>query len=108
MKTRSTIRPADFEITEIGTAKEILKAENINEIVDEQGTCYEYDLYLSTSTAKDYSDLVKDIIHARYPYDEELKLINIGIADSASPPYVAYREYVAFAKMEAAKRYAGE
>lgn len=108
MKTRSTIRPDAFKITEIGTVKEILKAENVQEITDGQGPCYEYDLYLFASTAKNYSDLVKDIIHTRYPYDEELKLINIGIADSASPPYLAYREYVVFAKMEAAKWYTSE
>jgi hypothetical protein len=33
-------------------------------------------------------------IREAYPVDEEFRIINAGIADSADPEYIVYRQYI--------------
>lgn len=45
-----------------------------------------------------YNAAVQERIHALYSYDDEIKLINLGVGDSADAEYAAYRVFVAQTK----------
>ena len=40
------------------------------------------------------NELVIDLIRERYGYDDEIKLLNIALADAENEEYLAYRAYV--------------
>ncbi len=49
----------------------------------------------SSRIYQDVNEIVKAMIRKKYSHDDELKLLNLAVADSADVEYAAYREYVA-------------
>ena len=59
---------------------------------------YSFDSYRESFTALTYQELLVNIIHTRYTYDDENNLINDFIDGGENPKYRAYRNYVSWAK----------
>lgn len=95
MKTQSTIKPNKFKINSLGGFKEVILCENIIETQNEEGdTLYEYDMTLAKTKSQTRDDLISDLIHLKYSYDQEIALLNKGLQDVNNVEYVAYRAYV--------------
>ena len=99
MKNQSTIRPNKFKINDLGRFKEVILCENIIETQNEDGdTLYEYDMVMTTTKSQTRDDLIADLIHLKYTYDQEIALLNKGLQDVNNSEYIAYRNYVAECK----------
>jgi hypothetical protein len=95
MKTQSTVRPNKFKINDLGRFKEVILCENIIETQNEEGdTLYEYDMTMATTQSQTRDDLIADLIHLKYTYDQEIALLNKGLQDVNNIEYIAYRDYV--------------
>jgi hypothetical protein len=95
MKTQSTVRPNKFKINDLGRFKEVILCENIIETQNEEGdTLYEYDMTMETTQSQTRDDLIADLIHLKYTYDQEIALLNKGLQDVNNIEYIAYRDYV--------------
>jgi len=93
MKAQSTIRPERFKIIDLGIKKELVLCENINEITNEENEIlYAYDMTMQTVGS--HSNVIADLIHLKYTYDDELSLLNKGLLDSQNQSYITYRDYV--------------
>lgn len=107
--------PQRFEITPLSEGVFDVKiSENITEAVisrpkrdtaneAEEIKGYKRDLYTAVVRAKDYGSFIAGIIHIKYNSDDEIALINKGIADAENEEYKAYRAFVTDVKAEAAK-----
>jgi hypothetical protein len=95
MKTQSTFKPNKFKINDLGRFKEVILCENIIETQNEEGdTLYEYDMTMATTQSQTRDDLIADLIHLKYTYDQEIALLNKGLQDVNNIEYIAYRDYV--------------
>jgi hypothetical protein len=95
MKTQSTVKPDKFKINDLGRFKEVILCENIIETQNEEGdTLYEYDMTMATTQSQTRDDLIADLIHLKYTYDQEIALLNKGLQDVNNIEYIAYRDYV--------------
>lgn len=95
MKTQSTFKPNKFKINDLGRFKEVILCENIIETQNEEGdTLYEYDMTMATTQSQTRDDLIADLIHLKYTYDQEIALLNKGLLDNQNQEYIAYRDYV--------------
>lgn len=102
MKTQSTVKPNKFKINSLGGFKEVILCENIIETQNEEGdTLYEYDMTLAKTKSQTRDDLISDLIHLKYSYDQELALINKGLQDVNNVEYVEYRNFVETCKSKA-------
>lgn len=107
--------PQRFEITPLSDGVFDVKiSENIAEITVQQRKrntvnetekvkAYKRDLYTAVVRAKDYGSFIAGIVHIKYNSDDEIALINKGIADAENEEYKAYRAFVTDVKAEAAK-----
>lgn len=99
MKTQSTVRPEKFKIKDLGKVKEISLCENITETQNEENdTIYEYDMVMVTTKSTTRDDIISDLVHLKYTYDQEIALLNKGLQDVNNSEYIAYRNYVAECK----------
>lgn len=95
MKTQSTFKPNKFKINDLGRFKEVILCEDIIETQNEEGdTLYEYDMTMATTQSQTRDDLIADLIHLKYTYDQEIALLNKGLQDVNNIEYIAYRDYV--------------
>lgn len=102
MKTQSTIKPNKFKINNLGGFKEVILCENIIETQNEEGDIlYEYDMTLAKTKSQTRDDLISDLIHLKYSYDQEIALLNKGLQDLNNIEYIAYRNYVTLCKEQA-------
>lgn len=109
--------PQHFKVSQL-SAKDLFDvqiAENIHEVTRqrrkrgsvnemEDVTQYEYNLYNAAVKANDYGSFIAGIIHLKFSEDDEIALMNKGIADKENAEYVDYRAFVAEIK-ELAKQY---
>ena len=58
-------------------------------------------MYFTSYVKGSYEDLVVKLIRERYPVDEELKMMNMGIEDKTNLKYIEYRDYVLNCKAQA-------
>ena len=94
MKTQSTVRPEQFTINDLGKKREVKLCYNIEQTSNEEGDIiFVYDMELHT-VSRDINS-ISALVNLKYDYNDELALLNKGIADSADIEYVAYRNYVA-------------
>ncbi|MCK9577339.1 MAG: hypothetical protein M0R51_15655 [Clostridia bacterium] len=95
MKTQSTIKPDKFKIKDLGKVKEIMLCENITETQNEEGdTIYEYDMVMVTTKSTTRDEIISDLVHLKYTYDNEIALLNKGLKNAQDIEYIAYRNYV--------------
>lgn len=66
--------------------------------IQEKKDGFFFDSYRKTFTASSYSELLVNLIHTRYTYDDENNLINDFIDGGENSKYRAYRNYVSWAK----------
>lgn len=62
---------------------------------------YDFDSYRGQFLASSYQELLINIIHTRYSYDDETNLINDFLLEGDNPKYKKYRDFVAWAKIKA-------
>lgn len=99
MRTQSTVRPNKFKIKDLGKVKEVILCENITETQNEDGDIiYEYDMSMKTVQSQTRDDLIADLVHLKYTYDQEITLLNKGLQDVNNIEYIAYRNYVSECK----------
>ena len=65
---------------------------------------YSFDSYRESFTALTYQELLVNIIHTRYTYDDENNFINDFLTQGMNNKYKVYRDFVSWAK-ETAKSY---
>lgn len=80
--------------------------DNIKELSQENSNTYSFDSYRSSFHAKTYQELLINIIHTRYSYDDENNLINDFLEKGTNENYTNYRNFVSWAK-ETAKNLKG-
>lgn len=102
-KSTSEVRPQN-KVERISKGKYSCR---ICDNIIENDDSFSFDSYRSSFCAATYSELLVNIIHTRYSYDDETNLINDFLAEGASEKYTKYRNFVAWAK-ETAKSLAGE
>ena len=113
---RSSESPRLLDVVQLGGNRfDISVAENIHTITTpirtrgaavnktETTEQFEFDRYNAVIEADDYGTFIAGAIHVRYSADDEIALINKGIADAENEEYKAYRSFVADVKTEAAK-----
>lgn len=62
---------------------------------------FNFTSYRDSFNASSYPELLVNIIHTRYTYDDENNFINDYIAEGMTPKYQSYRDFVAWAKSQA-------
>lgn len=72
--------------------------DNIEELSEGSPNAYSFDSYRSVFTAYKYEELLVNIIHTRYSYDDENNLINDFLEKGANENYSKYRQFVSWAK----------
>lgn len=78
--------------------------ENISKEKDD----YVFTSYRDSFFADSYAELLVNIIHTRYTYDDENNFINDYIAEGMTEKYKAYRDFVTWAKERAKFYFKGE
>ena len=102
-KSTSDVRPQN-KIERISKGKYSCR---ICDNIVESDNSFSFDSYRNSFCAATYSELLINIIHTRYSYDDETNLINDFLAEGANEKYTKYRSFVAWAK-EMAKSLAEE
>lgn len=62
---------------------------------------FNFTSYRDSFNASSYPELLVNIIHTRYTYDDENNFINDYIAEGMTKKYKDYRDFVAWAKSQA-------
>lgn len=62
---------------------------------------FNFTSYRDSFNASSYPELLVNIIHTRYTYDDENNFINDYIAEGMTSKYQGYRDFVAWAKTQA-------
>lgn len=109
--TKSAVKPETaFEIKKLNEqTTEISYVENVSEVAvtDEEGerTEYEYTLYLGSTSAQTYDDIVSALVGLKFTSGDEIALMRKGMTDSTNEEYTAYVEYVENCKVYARTKY---
>lgn len=77
--------------------------DNIINLSENEPNAYSFDSYRKIFIAAKYEDLLINIIHTRYSYDDENNLINDFLERGENENYTKYRNFVQWAKEQSKK-----
>ena len=104
-KTLSNVAPDDLYVKKIGNKYEIMRAKNIDTIISETEDgpeeLYQYDLIIRHASIFSRDHAVGVFVELEYSKDDEMSMINKGIAEKSDLDYIEYREYVEWCKEQA-------
>lgn len=72
--------------------------DNIVQLSEDQPNTYSFDSYRNVFIAYKYEELLINVIHTRYSYDDENNLINDFLERGENDNYSKYRKFVSWAK----------